>query len=271
VLRERALSGIFIGLPALGIVVLGGWWMTVMVFILGSIALIEFVHLLARREQGAPSGLMVVWMLVFTGGRAFPDLALFEAGTAVLMVVTLAWALYRYGKGNQNAVNAFMTVLAGGFYVGWGFSHFIGLRSADDGLFWTLSIILVIWTADTGAYLVGRTIGRRKLAPTISPNKTWEGYIGGIVFGTLMAAVLPLGWQALGASTEVNHLHGVVLGIMISGLSPIGDLGMSMVKRFVNAKDSSNLIPGHGGVLDRMDALLIGILLGYYYILLVVR
>ena len=137
-------------------------------------------------------------------------------------------------------------------------------------LFWTLSVVFNTWMADTGAYLLGRRIGRTPLMKDVSPKKTWEGYLSGIVFATAFGALLPLLWQALGASDAVSPLRGAALALLVATVAPLGDLAMSMVKRYVDVKDSSNLIPGHGGFLDRLDSIIVAGLLGYYYLTLLV-
>ena len=124
-----------------------------------------------------------------------------------------------------------------------------------------------MWGSDTIAYLVGTRIGRTRLIPDISPGKTWEGYLGGIVGASLLTALATLGWQQLGASSAVSPGHGFVLGLLISSISPLGDIGISMFKRYAGTKNASRLIPGHGGFLDRVDALIVAGVLGYYYLI----
>jgi phosphatidate cytidylyltransferase len=119
----------------------------------------------------------------------------------------------------------------------------------DGGRGWLLAVVLTVWAADTGAYAVGRSVGRRPFAPHISPSKTWEGTIGGVASGAIAAAVLVAG---LGASPVV----GALLGIVVAVAAVIGDLAESVLKRAAGVKDSGTLIPGHGGMLDRVDSLL---------------
>jgi phosphatidate cytidylyltransferase len=137
--------------------------------------------------------------------------------------------------------------------------HLVALRQVRDGLQWLLLSLLITWSTDTGAYLIGSNWGRRKLAPRLSPGKTIEGTIGGwatgIVIGGLVAWMLGL-----------DVVHGLVLGALIGVASPLGDLGISMMKRQVGAKDSGHLIPGHGGALDRIDSILFTVVIGYYYV-----
>ncbi len=267
-LRDRILSGIILGVPVLALLIVGGAGMAILVWLVGSLALLEFTHLVARRGYRASSGLMLLWMALFVADRAFPHLGLLQPGMAVLLLLSMFWALARYRQGTVNAFTGFALTVGASFYVGWTAAHFVSLRALQDGLFWTLTIILTVWIADTGAYAVGRLIGRTPLIRDISPNKTWEGYWGGVVTGIAAGVGLTLLWRALGASPAVQPLHGLIIGAMVSVISPLGDFSMSMLKRYVNVKDSSNLIPGHGGFLDRIDSLIVACLLGYYYLTL---
>jgi phosphatidate cytidylyltransferase len=124
-----------------------------------------------------------------------------------------------------------------------------------------------VWLADSGAYFIGVRFGRHKLSPRLSPKKTWEGYLAGVVTGTLGAALLALVWRiGAGPETAITFWRAAWLGFVISVLTPLGDLGESMIKRQVGAKDSSHLIPGHGGVFDRIDSWLWAGVIGYYII-----
>lgn len=121
----------------------------------------------------------------------------------------------------------------------------------DIGGVWLFYVLLLVWGADIGAYFSGRAWGRRKLAPAVSPGKSWEGVLGGMTV-TLMLALLFAIWQGLGVA---GGLGLVVVTAVVTLVSVLGDLLESMLKRFRGIKDSSNLLPGHGGVLDRIDSL----------------
>lgn len=137
--------------------------------------------------------------------------------------------------------------------------------TTDAGFTFLMLVFVGIWLTDTGAYLVGRAVGRRKLAPTISPNKSIEGAFGGLVLGT--AAVVAMSVQVL---PELPIIHALVLGPVIGILGQIGDLFESHMKRTVGIKDSSAIIPGHGGLLDRFDSLLfVGPAVSLYMIIVV--
>jgi phosphatidate cytidylyltransferase len=106
------------------------------------------------------------------------------------------------------------------------------------------------------------------LAVTLSPGKTWEGYVAGVVTGGLLTALLASLWHTkAGAGAAVNGMHGLILGLLIATFAPLGDLAISMLKRQVDVKDTSHIIPGHGGALDRVDSVLWAAVIGYYYVL----
>ena len=130
----------------------------------------------------------------------------------------------------------------------------------------------IVWLVDAGAYLVGTRLGRHKLAPRLSPHKTWEGYFGGVIFGVLGGTILGgLIFVLNGSATAINPLRGAMLGLVLAVLTPLGDLGESLIKRQVGAKDSGDLLPGHGGVFDRIDSWLWAGVLGFYFISFVFR
>ncbi|MFO1463743.1 MAG: phosphatidate cytidylyltransferase [bacterium] len=150
----------------------------------------------------------------------------------------------------------FMTVVYCGLMLA-----FLGLiRDLPNGSSWLFLVLAATFGADTGAYLTGRTIGRHKLAPHISPGKTVEGLFGGVAMSILWA----LGTKYL-LSRDILVRDCLWVGLGVGLLGPLGDLSESMMKRSVGVKDSGNLIPGHGGLLDRIDALLFTSPIVYYY------
>lgn len=135
-------------------------------------------------------------------------------------------------------------------YIGTGFHYFISARA--DGLTTLLFAMLIVWLTDSGAYMIGKQIGKHKLAPRISPNKTWEGSIGGTVAATIILAVY-LWFFPVGYSWVVM----VGLTLILSIIGQFGDLIESALKRFYGVKDSGKILPGHGGILDRFDSMLL--------------
>ena len=255
-LRTRALTAIILLPIVIGCIYQGKLLFLALLALLLTLAEIEFCHLMARKDfrPTLVFGIGMVWLFLLD--TYAPSLGLLRPGMALIVLASLAWQLF-YRQ--DSPVADWALTVTGGLYLGLCGACLIGLRDLRDGLWWTLTTVLSIMFADSGAYFIGRAWGRHKLAPTLSPGKTWEGYLGGVIVGGLVTALLASLWH-LGA------VHGLVLGLLIAILAPLGDLAISMIKRHVGAKDSSNLIPGHGGALDRVDSILWAAVIGYYYV-----
>lgn len=165
------------------------------------------------------------------------------AASACWWLVTIV-ALYLYPR----VIPASLTVVAGVATLLPPWVLLAWLHSAhDDGPVLILMLLAVVWAADTGAFFVGRACGRHKLAPQVSPGKTWEGVIGGLLLAGLVGAIA-------GAVTGYGALEVALVGVTSAAISVVGDLNVSMFKRNAGLKDSGSLLPGHGGVLDRIDS-----------------
>lgn len=190
-------------------------------------------------------------------------------GLLTLLLFAIFLAELRRGTGRQAAVNTSATLL-GVLYVGWLGSHLAGLRELAPVLghpyAWGMSFALLpfflAWSCDTAAYAVGRAVGRRKLAPALSPKKSVEGAIGGLA-ASVAAGVIAHLWFA----SYLTLLDALVLGALVGFFAQIGDLVESLLKRDAATKDSSELIPGHGGALDRFDSVLFAAPIVYYYLI----
>lgn len=256
-LLTRTISAAVLLPLVLGAIYIGGDLFFVGVGLVLALATFEFVQLMKRGDY-EPT-------LLFSWG--FMGLGLFvardPAGTwlrpamAGLLAGSLVWQLLNSQRPAPTADWAL--TIAGGLYIGWMGGYLVALRQVPDGFQWLLLTLLITWSADTGAYLIGSNWGRRKLAPRLSPGKTVEGTVGGWLTGTVIGGLLA-GLMRLGV------LNGLALGALIGAASPLGDLGISMMKRQVGAKDSGRLIPGHGGMLDRIDSILFTVVVGYYYV-----
>ena len=154
---------------------------------------------------------------------------------------------------------AFVYAIAAGPYVGIALAHTPILRSVDDGAQWLALAVIVIFAADSAAMLVGVTVGRHKLSPQISPKKTWEGVVGGLIGGAVAAVVADAVFDL-----EIASAMAVVLGVVMALTGTLGDLGESAFKRHAGVKDSGFLVPGHGGVLDRLDSLIPNLIIVYW-------
>ena len=154
--------------------------------------------------------------------------------------------------------------LTGILTIGWVFGyHCILLRKIDDiGRHLIFLLIGTVWCSDTGAYLIGRAVGKHKLISQISPRKTVEGTAAGLVVGTVTSIVLSL----IFLQETLSLLNAAFIGLLLSVLGPLGDLSVSLMKRTIGVKDSGDVIPGHGGFLDRCDSLIFSTPVLYYYI-----
>ena len=151
--------------------------------------------------------------------------------------------------------------LAGVFLVGWSLSHAVLIRSLVEGREWLLTVVILTFAVDTGAYTVGRLVGRRALAPAISRGKTWEGAIGGVAAGIIAAVATTIGFDL-----EIDVWGAVVLGLLVAVFAQGGDLTISLIKRTAGFKDTGAIIPGHGGILDRLDSMIFAVVVLYYYL-----
>ena len=263
-LRARILSALILVPIAALIVWTGGWWFFAAIALVALLAGYEFSQLM-RQGGYAPT---TIFVLAFIGvsllDAQFPSLDFVQPGLTALLILSISWQLFQ-SQDKMPTTNWALTV-AGGLYVGWLSANTIRLRGLPPdavGLAWTVLAVLVTWGGDTAAYFVGRAIGRHKFWPRLSPRKTWEGIFAGVVGCLLIGALV--GYVAMQLTGAIGPLHGLIVGLLASIVGPFGDLSVSMMKRQMNAKDSSRLIPGHGGLLDRTDSLFFIVATTYYY------
>ena len=223
----------------------------------------EFCKLTASESRLAERAVGIVL------GLAFPVVACFgQMETLLLLLAVVVFVLFVFFAllpGSLEGVTSRMApLLFGMVYVGFLLSHIVLLRKQPMGTQWVLFLLLTVWAGDTSAYFTGTLIGRHKLYPRISPKKTVEGLLGGVAGSVIVASI----FRTLFLQ-DVAWGHTFFLAVLILILGQIGDFGESMIKRSVNVKDSSRLIPGHGGLLDRLDSFLFSAPFLYYYMRLV--
>ena len=253
---------------------LGGWWAfaaVTLVVLLGAYEL----HMMMRHAGYHPiMPISVGLILLFLVAAMFPPaqhLLILESGLGAALLISFPWLFFR--KKLDGAFVDWALTLAIAVYLGWSMSFLLLLRGYElgwpfnhgpwwllpRGVWWLLTVLLGVWGFDTAAFFTGRYFGRHKLAPRISPGKTWEGVFGGLVLSTiavLLCTVSPLG---------VPWYLAIVLGIVLSCAAVIGDLAESLIKRQTHVKDSGQIMPGHGGILDRIDSLMFAVIVVYAF------
>jgi phosphatidate cytidylyltransferase len=249
----------------------GGYHFLILVDIVIFIGLWEFYGMMAAkgirpyRAIGIVSGLALSWYVYFSNG-VYANLFL-TLGLLAIMTLELT------RRDGRNAIYHISTTMLGVFYVAFLASHLVLLRELPvaAGLDYSLGssfvflAFVVTWACDTGAYFVGTAVGKRPLLPRVSAGKTVEGSIGGLAFAVVGAVVAKYTF-----APYLSVWQAAVLGLAAGAVGQLGDLVESMIKRDADVKDTSGLIPGHGGVLDRFDGLLFTAPLLYYYLKFVV-
>jgi phosphatidate cytidylyltransferase len=267
-LKQRLLTAVLLTPVIAVLLIAGGWWYALGVALALAVAGIEFVSLMRQGGYRPYQAILIVTILFIVGAQALGITSqTFGPGLSALLIASMTAMLAAYGNGDRlPAVNFGLTV-GGALYIGWLGAHLVAMRQLPDGLHWSLIVIPAIAAGDSGAYAFGRRLGRHKMSPVVSPGKTWEGYAGGVLTAGLAGALCAALFTVIDARLHI--LDGILIGLLVGLIGPLGDLGISALKRMVGAKDSSHILPGHGGVLDRLDSVLIGVTISFYYIIYV--
>ncbi len=235
-------------------------WLTIFVAIWGALAVYEFYKLVGTARVMPFIALGIIGTVLFILSPHFDRGELSTSLLAAFMIITFIRMVLQHE--HREGFAAWAWTLVGALYVGWFLSHIVALRGLELGGEWVLLALLVTFASDSAAYLVGSRWGRTNLAPSISPHKTWEGAVAGVVVGAVVAALL--GWPF---DLPLDYLSLALLGLAVSILGQFGDLAESVFKRNMGAKDSGTTIPGHGGFLDRMDSVLFAGVAVYYAVI----
>jgi len=260
VLKQRLITALW-GVPLLVTVIWFGppWLFAFMVGVGAILGVAEFYHLASQGGEQPFTLFGFIFTALFIVNAYF-NCAYTAPLLAAAVVFSLLWLLAR--SSGQRTFTSWSWTLAGMLYVGWLLSHYVALRELTQGKEWVLFVLSSTFACDTGAFLVGRAWGRHRLAPTISPAKTWEGTVGGFV--AAVAAAMILG--ALLRLPLRGYGEVVLLGCVVGIFAQLGDLVESLFKRNMGVKDSGSLIPGHGGILDRVDSIVFTGVVIYYYL-----
>ena len=262
---ERLLVVIFLVPIGVGIIALGGPAYTLLIALILGAAAWEYWNIFNTSGFKPSLFLLIGGVLVFVLSRSRFEFTGSDILLSLVVLTAMIYHLYHYEKGRDLAATDFGITLSGILYLGWVGSYFVSLRNLPEGKWLILIVLPSIWFADSAAMFTGTRWGKHKLAPRLSPHKTWEGYLGGILGGAAGGLVMTALWQL--ASPGLSPWRGALLGLILAIITPLGDLGESMIKRQAGFKDSSHIIPGHGGVMDRIDSWIWGAVIGYYIIL----
>ena len=266
-LKHRVITAT-IGVPLIILVIwFGNPWFTILIAAAALVGTYEFYHM-ADFDRRAPLlylGLLWALALVLSPHYGSPDVL--PIAITAAMLISLIFLLRHPSR--ERAFRNWAWAIAGALYVGWMLSYWLNLRGLEDGRNWVCLAMLTTFANDTGAFFIGRARGKRKLAPVISEGKTWEGAIGGLICAILGAIVIATVLNLI-SPFAFSYWQIILLGFLVGLFAQLGDLVESLLKRNMGVKESGNLLPGHGGILDRFDSLIFVGVVVYYYIIWVV-
>jgi phosphatidate cytidylyltransferase len=279
-LTQRWLTAL-IAIPVVLVFVwFGGWWSFVATAIVVVVGCLEFYMMLLHTERRPLIWISLGLSLLFLVSAMLPQQRLLILEIGIGASILLSFPSFFWRKNLQGALVDWALTLVIAFYIGWPMSLLLLLRQFEpavflpasggwvylpQGMWWLMTTFLGVWLFDGAAFFTGRYLGRHKLAPLISPGKTWEGVIGGLVacvVTCLLTTIVPLG---------VPWYLSILLAVLIGAAATLGDLSESLIKRQSDVKDSGQIMPGHGGMLDRLDSLLFVVIVVYIFAQLIAK
>ncbi|NMO96193.1 phosphatidate cytidylyltransferase [Paenibacillus lemnae] len=253
-MKQRLITGIIAGVLFLGLCFAGGLWYHLLIFAMSLIGFYEFAKMVKISPFGGTAILGYLGVAWFVFPWNLSGIAIQFTFIQVIWTLLFLFLVVTVMSKNKTNIQQVSLLFLGTVYIGAGFAYIAESRSTPDGhgLFWTFLLFASIWASDAGAYFVGKKLGKIKLWPAISPNKTVEGALGGVVIAVLVSilfslfsdGILPLG-------------NAVLIGLVSAVIGQLGDLIQSAYKRVYGIKDSGSILPGHGGILDRCDSWII--------------
>ncbi|MBY0120661.1 phosphatidate cytidylyltransferase [Bacillus sp. S/N-304-OC-R1] len=262
-MKQRIITAIVFGAIFIPVTIYGGLPITILAYLFASVALYEVLKMRKINILSVPGliSLLLLWVIMVP--QQLRDIleGIRYSKIEFVLLAVLLFLTYTVASKNRFTFDDVAFSILATLYVGIGFYFFIETREA--GLVYIFYSLFIIWATDSGAYFIGRAMGKNKLWPEISPNKTIEGSVGGVICALIVAALF-----VLFSNIEATFLQLSIITIVLSVFGQIGDLVESALKRHYDVKDSGNLLPGHGGILDRFDSLLfVWPLLHYIYLL----
>jgi len=274
-LLRRVISAVFAGGAVFGLLYAAAlydlhWIAGLLILVVAYLAALEYIQILRRIDIHLAAPEFLIWIPIL----AFSFMLFNGVYADVVLLCAISYQVLRY-LGEQPHKEGFVRAIAGVFgllYIPW-LLHYLYVIFVSGvgpvayvGAVQAFIVLLMVWGYDTGAFLVGSLIGRHKAFPSISPNKTWEGVAGGFVFaviGALLGAAIAREWREFAFGSGFPHI--LASSFLVGWASQLGDVFASKLKRAAGVKDSGSFLPGHGGVLDRIDGLLFALPVFYFY------
>jgi phosphatidate cytidylyltransferase len=266
-MRRRLITALGLALVGVPAILIGGvfYYLLMGTFLIG--ASWEYVQLFRAVKFEPQIHITVGGVAVVTLLRMFLP-AYEQPAFAAIILAAMAYHLVIYERGRDQSALDFCITVGGVVYIGYLGSYLFDLRNLPQGGWWFMLVMFCVWAGDSGAYSIGRAYGKHKMAPRLSPNKSWEGYAASIFTGMVTGGFYVWVFKTFGSLTsDITIWQGAILGLLLGALPTLGDLGESMIKRQSGLKDSSDIIPGHGGFFDRIDSWLWGATIGYYFLI----
>lgn len=250
-MKQRILTGVIAGAVFIGLLVMGGYWYMGLVLLLAVVGYDEYLRMIDMKKNTFTRFIGFLGVIGLSVPWGHWDFTLnVESFVWLLLLAVLAITVM---SKNKITIDHAALIFVGVLYLGFGFHYMISTRWMEPhGLYWTLLIFLCIWATDSGAYFSGNFLGKTLLWPSISPKKTMEGAVGGILLSVGVAVAFALYKPEL-----LGIWRAVGLGVLIAVIGQLGDFIQSAYKRVKGIKDTGAILPGHGGVLDRVDSWLI--------------
>lgn len=255
---KRILTAVIIVIVLASAIYGGPTVIAVLAAIIGVMAVYEFFYMMGRTYDYKPFNPICIWSMltcaaIIVGGNIWPSRFVF-ASLLTSFLVSVAITLYYYNRAVKNVIEILKDHVFATLYITLPLALGISVVSEPNGIAWLFFLFLAVFASDIGAFYVGSFFGKHKLCPKISPNKTVEGALGGFVLSVVCTLIYQEIWMP-----EVSMTETFPLAFLCAVAAQIGDLFESVIKRSMGVKDSGSILPGHGGVLDRIDSLLMAI------------
>lgn len=257
-MKQRIISAVIALMVVIPIIILGGKVFSIGATILGCIGMYELVKC-RNKKRKIPNTMFLISIISFllltiNNWNTLGSLYVTDYTRIPLIIIALILPIVFYNKSKKYDIEDALYLLGGVLFLGVGFNELINIRLLNINYLVYLLLITII--TDTFAYVTGKLIGKNKMCKSVSPNKTWEGFAGGLVFGTLVSTIYYV--TVIGYTSNLFKI--IILSMILSILGQLGDLVFSSIKRHYDIKDFGNIMPGHGGILDRLDSIIFVVL-----------